>query len=144
MIFSKTPNLKNIVQTIFEYCGRSAPEFSSDEDAVNKLAVLLRQFGGNPILLVLDDVWHGSGTLVEKFKFQIPNYKILVTSRVTFPRFVTSCHLEPLDHDDATRLFHHFSLLDDSSSYKPDKKLVYEVLFLTLFGNYLYCLSCIS
>ncbi|XP_054822979.1 probable disease resistance protein At5g66900 [Prosopis cineraria] len=128
VIFSKTPNLKNIVQTIFGHCGRQAPEFSSDEDAINRLGVLLRLFGRRPILLVLDDVWQGSETLVEKFKFQIPDYKVLVTSRFTFPRFVTSCHLEALGHDDAIRLFHHFSLLDDSSSYKPDKKLVHEVV----------------
>ncbi|KAI9088944.1 hypothetical protein K1719_029223 [Acacia pycnantha] len=128
VIFSKAPNLRNIVQTIFGHCGRPAPEFSSDEDAINRLSVLLRQFGGKPILLVLDDVWQGSETLVEKFKFQISGYKVLVTSRVTFPRFVTSCQLEPLGHDDAIRLFHHFSRLDDSSSYKPNKKLVHEVV----------------
>ncbi|XP_028764114.1 probable disease resistance protein At5g66900 [Neltuma alba] len=128
VIFSKTPNLKNIVHTIFGHCGLPAPEFSSDEDAINRLGFLLTQFGGRPILLVLDDVWQGSETIVEKFKFQISNYKVLVTSRVAFPRFATSCHLEPLGHDDAIRLFHHFSLLDDNCSFKPDEKLVREVV----------------
>ncbi|XP_028779380.1 probable disease resistance protein At5g66900 [Neltuma alba] len=126
VIFSKTPNLKNIVQTIFGHCGLPAPEFSSDEDAINRLGVLLRQFGGRPILLVLDDVWQGSEAIVEKFKFDIS--KVLVTSRFVFPRFATSCHLEPLGHDDAIRLFHHFSPLDDRCPYKPDEKLVREVV----------------
>lgn len=87
---------------------------------------------GSPILLVLDDVWQGSESLVEKFKFQISDYKVLVTSRVAFPRFVTSCHLKPLGHDDAIKLFRHFSLPNDGSLlYKPDEKLVDEVLSLT-------------
>ncbi|WJX55443.1 hypothetical protein P8452_41211 [Trifolium repens] len=32
---SATPNLKNIVQTLFEYCGLRVPEFHNDEDAIN-------------------------------------------------------------------------------------------------------------
>lgn len=134
MAVSKTPNLKTIVQTLFEHCGRRVPEFRSDEDAINRLGLLLRQVavGGSPILLVLDDVWPGSETLVEKFKFQISNYKILVTSRVAFPRFGSPYHLKPLDHDDAVSLFHHFAQLKFTSSYMPDRDLVQEVLSVTL------------
>ncbi|KAF7828759.1 putative disease resistance protein [Senna tora] len=126
--FSKTPNLKSIVQTLFEHCGLRAPEFPTDEDAINRLGILLRKFGGRPILLVLDDVWQGSENLVEKFKFQISDYKVLVTSRFAFPRFVTSCHLNPLGHDDAIKLFRHFSLPNDGSYYTPEEKLVHEVV----------------
>jgi hypothetical protein len=106
------------------------PEFHSDEDAINRLGVLLRQVGKNPILLVLDDVWPNSEGLVEKFKFKMSDYKILVTSRVAFRRFGTPFPLDPLDHDHAVSLFHHFAQSNHSSSYMPDKNLVHEVLFL--------------
>ena len=134
MTVSKTPNLKAIVQTLFEHCGLRVPEFRSDEDAINRLGLLLRQVGNgdSPILLVLDDVWPGSESLVEKFKFQITDYKIIVTSRVAFPRFSTQCHLKPLDHDDAVSVFRHFAQLKVTSSYKPDENLVQEVHSLTL------------
>lgn len=123
------------MQTLFENCGLRAPEFSSDEDAIHRLEYLLKQFGGRPILLVLDDVWLGSETLVEKFRLKqlkLSDYKVLVTSRFVFPRFLTSCRLEPLGHDGALKLFRHFSLLNDSSSYTPDEELVHQVLSLTL------------
>ncbi|KAE9613019.1 hypothetical protein Lal_00027587 [Lupinus albus] len=126
---SKTPNLKTIVQTLFEYCGCRVPEFQSDEDATNQLGMLLRHIGKNPILLVLDDVWPKSEALIEKFKFQLSDYKILVTSRVAFRRFGTPCQLEPVGHDDAVSLFHHFAQLKGcSSSYIPDNKLVHEIV----------------
>ncbi|KAK2372729.1 putative disease resistance protein [Trifolium repens] len=125
---SKTPNLKNIVQTLFEHCGLRVPEFHSDEDAINRLGVLLRQVGRNPILLVLDDVWPNSEGLVEKFKFKMSDYKILVTSRVAFRRFGTPFKLDPLDHDHAVSLFHHFAQLNHNNSYMPDKNLVREIV----------------
>ncbi|KAL2348424.1 hypothetical protein Fmac_002424 [Flemingia macrophylla] len=125
---SKTPNLKTIVETLFEHCGYRVPEFQSDEDAINRLGVLLRIVGKNPILLVLDDVWPSSEALIEKFKIQIPDYKILVTSRVSFPRFGTPCQLDKLGHDPAVALFCHFAQLNDKSSYMPDQKLVHEIV----------------
>ncbi|KHN42056.1 Putative disease resistance protein [Glycine soja] len=125
---SKTPNLKYIVETLFEHCGCPVPKFQSDEDAINRLGVLLRLVGKNPILLVLDDVWPSSEALVEKFKIDIPDYKILVTSRVSFPRFGTPCQLDKLDHDHAVALFCHFAQLNGKSSYMPDEKLVDEIV----------------
>jgi len=53
------------------------PEFQSDEDAINELGLLFRNISMYPILLVLDDVWPGSEGLVDKFRFQLPDYKIL-------------------------------------------------------------------
>ena len=85
-----------------------------------------------PMLLVLDDVWPGSEALVEKFKIDIPDYKILVTSRVSFPRFGTPCQLDKLDHDHAVALFCHFAQLNGKSSYMPDENLVHEVHLLLL------------
>jgi hypothetical protein len=106
------------------------PDFINDEDAINQLGNLLREVGRNPILLVLDDVWPGSEDLVEKFKFKLPDYKILVTSRVGFRRFDTLCQLSPLDHDHAVSLFCHYAQLNHSSSYMLYRDLVDEVISL--------------
>ncbi|CAJ2646249.1 unnamed protein product [Trifolium pratense] len=126
---SKTPDLKIVAQTLFEHCRREVPKFQNDEDTINQLELLLKEVGSNPILLVLDDVWPGSESLVEKFKFEMPDYKILVTSRDAFTRFGTPCKLDPLDHDHAVSLFHHFAELDDSSSsYMHYKNLVHEIV----------------
>ncbi|XP_027347005.1 probable disease resistance protein At5g66900 [Abrus precatorius] len=126
--FSKTPKLRIIIQRLFEHCGYPVPDFQSDENAFNQLGLLLRQIGGSPMLLVLDDVWPGSETLVEKFKVQIPDYKVLVTSRVAFHRLGTHCILKPLVHEDAMTLFHHYALLEESSSSIPDEDLVQKVV----------------
>ncbi|RDX65851.1 putative disease resistance protein, partial [Mucuna pruriens] len=126
--FSQTPNLKNIVEKLFEHCGYQVPEFLSDEDAIKRLGILLRKIEGSPLLLVLDDVWPGSEALVEKFKFQMSNYKILVTSRVSFPKFGTPYILKPLAHEDAMTLFRHHALLEKSSSSIPDEELIQKVV----------------
>ncbi|XP_039690384.1 probable disease resistance protein At5g66900 isoform X1 [Medicago truncatula] len=125
---SRTPNLKYIVQTLFARCGLWMPEFQSDEDAINELGLLFWKISIYPILLVLDDVWPGSESLVEKFKFKLPDYKILVTSRVGFRRFDTLCQLSPLDHDPAVSLFCHYAKLNHSSSYMLDRDLVDEIV----------------
>ncbi|KAG5040157.1 hypothetical protein JHK82_012282 [Glycine max] len=104
------------------------PEFQSDEDAVNQLGLLLRKIDASPMLLVLDDVWPGSEALVEKFKVQISDYKILVTSRIAFHRFGTPFILKPLVHNDAITLFRHHALLEKNSSNIPDEDLVQKVV----------------
>ncbi|KAK2372732.1 putative disease resistance protein [Trifolium repens] len=125
---SKTPNWKIIAQTLFEYCGLRVPEFNNDEDAINRLTSLLSDVGKNPILLVLDDVWPGSESLVEKFKFEMPDYKILVTSRDAFRRFGTPFKLDPLDLHHAVTLFQHFAQLNVSSLFMPDNNLLHEIV----------------
>ncbi|KAL2333612.1 hypothetical protein Fmac_014825 [Flemingia macrophylla] len=126
--FSKTPKLKITVERLFEHCGYQVPDFRSDEDAVNRLGSFLRQIGRSSMLMVLDDVWPGSEALVEKFKVQIPDYKILVTSRVAFPRFGSQCVLKPLVHEDAKTLFRHYALSEECISSIPDKELVQKVV----------------
>nr|AAN62760.1 disease resistance protein-like protein MsR1 [Medicago sativa] len=126
--FSKTPMLKTIVERIHEHCGYPVPEFQNDEDAVNRLGLLLKKVEGSPLLLVLDDVWPSSESLVEKLQFQISDFKILVTSRVAFPRFSTTCILKPLAHEDAVTLFHHYALMEKNSSDIIDKNLVEKVV----------------
>ncbi|XP_030967699.1 probable disease resistance protein At5g66900 isoform X1 [Quercus lobata] len=119
---SKNPNLKVIVQKLFSHKSDERLEFLSDEDAINQLEHLFNQIGPTPILLILDDVWPGSESLIEKFKFDIPDYKIMVTSRTAFPRFNSKYNLEPLDHEDAMSLFrHHSAYLQDESSYIPEE-----------------------
>ncbi|KAF3959682.1 hypothetical protein CMV_015527 [Castanea mollissima] len=54
---------------------------------------------------------------LHKFKFNIPNYKIVVTSRKAFSRFKFRFKLNPLDHEDAMRLFCHSASMQDGSSY---------------------------
>ncbi|XP_061363498.1 probable disease resistance protein At5g66900 [Gastrolobium bilobum] len=126
--FSETPKLKVIVERLFEHCGFKVPEFQSDEEAVNRLELFLRKIEGSPMLLVLDDVWPGSEALVEKLQFQISDYKVLVTSRVAFPRFGTPCILNPLVHEDSITLFRHYALLEDNSSNSPDEDIVQKVV----------------
>ena len=120
---SKTPNLKVMVQKLFSHNGDECPEFQSDEEAINHLEQLLNQIGPKPILLILDDVWPGSESLVEKFKFDIPNYKIVVTSRTAFPRFRFRYNLNPLNHEDAMKLFYHSASLQDGSSDIPEEDI---------------------
>jgi len=130
--FSKKPKLMIIGERLFEHYGYQVPKFQSDEDAVNKLGFLLKKIlEGSPMLLVLDDVWPGSESLVEKFKFQILDYKILVTSRVAFPRFGTPLILKPLVHEEAITLLNHFALLEKNSSNVPDEDIVQKVLVFT-------------
>ncbi|BAT75548.1 hypothetical protein LR48_Vigan727s002900 [Vigna angularis] len=118
---SKTAKLKIIVERLFQHCGYQVPDFLSDEDAANQLGLLLKQIGRSSMLLVLDDVWPGSEALVEKFKVQIPDYKILVISRVALLRSDMQCILKPLGHDDAETLFRHYTHLEESGSSIPDE-----------------------
>ena len=107
------------------------PQLQSDEDTVHQLRNLLKTIGKSPILLVLDDVWTGSESLVENFVFQMPDYKILVTSRFKIQRFGDPYFLKRLNDEDATELFHHSASLKNSSSDIPND-LVTEVLFTAL------------
>ena len=77
--------MKVIVQKLFDY-KHCRPEFliQSDEQAIEQLPQLLNHIGPNPILLILDDVWLGSESLPEKFKFNIPKYKIWLLQELHF------------------------------------------------------------
>ncbi|KAK8471528.1 hypothetical protein PHAVU_003G247651 [Phaseolus vulgaris] len=116
----EAPKLSTIVERLFEHNGYQKPEFQSDEDAANQLQNLLKQIGETPKLLVLDGVLPKSTSLVEKFVFQIPNYKILVTSRSTIKGFGEPYVLKSLNEADALNLFRHYASLDQSSSNIPD------------------------
>ncbi|PON34600.1 Powdery mildew resistance protein [Parasponia andersonii] len=124
---SKTPNLNHIVQELYQYNGRKMPFLQDEEGAFMWLERLLREIGQSPMLLVLDDVWSESATLIEKFSFNIPGYKILVTSRFKFPKFEPAYELEVLNDSDAMKLFCHYAFLDGGSPNIRDD-LVKEVV----------------
>ncbi|TKY55749.1 disease resistance protein [Spatholobus suberectus] len=116
---ARTPKLITIVQRLFQHTGTQMPDFQSDDDAANQLEILLRQ-RNCPILLVLDDVWPESVSLVDKFVFQIPNYMILMTSRVKIREFDPAYVLKPLDEVNAMNLFCHSASLNQSRSHISD------------------------
>jgi hypothetical protein len=120
---SETPNIKDIFQNIFKHKGGTPPPFQNEESAMNHIENLMRLLvvKGGPILLVLDDVWSGCESLIEKFRFKIDKYKILVTSRSEFPRFKHTCKLGKLAHEDAVKLFRHSALREDDASRIPDE-----------------------
>lgn len=122
---SKTADLKLIVQNLYQHNSRTAPVLRDEEDARNCLEQLLKDIGPSPILLVLDDVWDETEYLIDKFRFQIPEYKILVTSRFIFKEFGPVYELKKLNHEEAVTLFRYHAKLEDGSS-KED--LVKEVV----------------
>lgn len=103
---SKAPNVSLIVQRFLQYTGRDAKAFADDMDAKLCIQQLLQRLGENgPILLVLDDVWPEDESLLNMFLIQLPDYKILVTSRFEFLRFGPTYYLEPLIDEDVKNLF---------------------------------------
>ncbi|XP_010028292.2 probable disease resistance protein At5g66900 isoform X2 [Eucalyptus grandis] len=126
---SKKPNLTDVVQKMYRHNGFKVPEIKSEEDAVHCLQQLLNKIGQNPVLLVLDDVWKESESIVDKFVCDdIKDYKIVVTSRYEFPRFRPVHHLNPLTHDEAVELFLQCATVDDRSMGTPDTKLLSEIV----------------
>nr|XP_028947570.1 probable disease resistance protein At5g66900 isoform X2 [Malus domestica] len=117
---SKKPKLENIVQDLYQRKGFPAPTFQNEGSVVTWLQHFLREEGQNPLLIVLDDVWSGSESLLEKFdQFKTENFKFLVTSRSEFRGYGSPYYLQSLDHDNAMKLFHHSASLGDKSSHIP-------------------------
>ncbi|RXI07205.1 hypothetical protein DVH24_026341 [Malus domestica] len=117
---SKKPKLENIVQDLYQRKGFQVPTFQNEVSTATWLQRFLKEEGQNPLLIVLDDVWPGSESLVEKFdQFKTENYKFLVTSRSEFRGYGSPYYLQSLDHDSALKLFHHSASLGDKSSHIP-------------------------
>lgn len=106
------------MQELYQRKGSQVPAFQDEVTVVKWLQTFLKE-GQKPLLLVLDDVWSGSESLLEKFQFKMPDYKILVTSRSEFPRFGPPYRLQSLDYDNSMKLFHHSASLGDKSSHIP-------------------------
>ncbi|CAN1759346.1 Probable disease resistance protein At5g66900 [Linum perenne] len=111
---SKKETMEGIVQQVFQLKDEGDPTFRTEDDACYQLEQLLKNIGPNPILLVLDDVWPDSVYLLEKLKFNIPGYKILVTSRSAYHNY-KNYKLYPLNKKDSRTLF-------NNSAFDPDKQ----------------------
>ncbi|KFK28373.1 hypothetical protein AALP_AA8G506900 [Arabis alpina] len=98
-VVSSTPDFKKLVQNLFQDSGYTPLPFDNDTQATAGLKTLMEKLiEDGPILLVLDDVWHGAESLLKNFQTKIPDYKILVTSRSTyFPDFNFTYQLKPLE-----------------------------------------------
>ncbi|KAJ6916190.1 hypothetical protein NC652_018779 [Populus alba x Populus x berolinensis] len=131
ILFVNVPKLRNlmiIVKMIFQHKEIESPDFRSEEDAANHLERLFQQIGPDPILLVLDDVWPVSESILDMLKFRIENYKILVTSRYEFRSFGSTYKLKTLNPADAMTLFQKLALPRDQLSYAPDHHILEEMV----------------
>ena len=93
-----------------------------NEEAARQLSCLLKKIEEScPVMLVLDNVCRGIESFIDTLQVQVPDCKILIISRVVFPRFETSS-LRPLGIDDAVTLFCRFSQPNDGKkgTYVPD------------------------
>nr|XP_011467772.1 PREDICTED: probable disease resistance protein At5g66900 isoform X2 [Fragaria vesca subsp. vesca] len=118
---TKKYSLDSIVEQLYRSKGCQVPTFQNEVNAVQGLQQFLKDEGGKPLLLVLDDVWSGSDSLLCKFDCKMAKMKILVTSRSEFRAFCPPYCLEMLGCDDAMKLFHHSASLGDKSSHIPPK-----------------------
>ncbi|PRQ55606.1 putative powdery mildew resistance protein, RPW8 [Rosa chinensis] len=114
---SKMLNFNLIVQRLQQRNATEVPTFQDEATALKWLHKFLEE-GQTPMLLVLDDVWPESRSLLEKFdEVKVPNFKILVTSRSHFPGYGSLHRLNYLlDEEDAMNLFRHSASLGDESS----------------------------
>ncbi|XP_073266636.1 probable disease resistance protein At5g66900 [Populus alba] len=131
IFFVSVPKLRNlmvIVKKIFQHKKIELPVFRSEEDAANHLERLFKQIGPDPILLVLDDVWPVSESILDMLNFRIENYKILLTSIYEFPSFGSTYKLETLNLADAMTLFQKLALPRDQQSYAPDQQILEEMV----------------
>ena len=127
---------------LYEQKHYTVPTFQNEVTPVKWLKKVEMEKGDDHLLLVLDDVWSGSESLLEKFVYKMSNYKILVTSRSEFPRYGSSYHLTLLDPDNAMELFRHTASLGDKSSHIPKdlSKKVSSCMIYAFLLNYLtYC-----
>lgn len=93
---SLNPSLDLIVQQLYpeEGCWEIALPDKNGVHAIQWLQAFAKHVGHRRSLLVLDDVWPGSESLLDEFdEFKRSNFKILVTSRFEFPRFGSSYYV---------------------------------------------------
>ncbi|KAH0851767.1 hypothetical protein HID58_094491 [Brassica napus] len=124
-----TPNFRIIVQNLLQHSGYAPHTFENDSQAtvgLRKLLEELREDG--PILLVLDDVWRGSESLLQKFRINLPDYKILVTSRFDFPSFGYNYRLKPLENEDAKALLIQWASRPHNTSQAEYEDLLQKIL----------------
>ncbi|GKG13709.1 hypothetical protein Tco_0350669 [Tanacetum coccineum] len=99
-------------------------DFANDKEAIVRWGSFLYTLHGSPILLV---------SIIMDFRFKCRGYKILVTSRTTFPRFDTY-KLLPLVDQDAISLLSYSALSERARQTEDEEEeipedLVYKVEF---------------
>ncbi|CAN1150479.1 Probable disease resistance protein At5g66900 [Linum perenne] len=124
----RSPDMMIIVGRLLEHYNFQQPKLQSEDEAILELEKLMRKIAPQPVLLVIDDVWSGSESLLEKLKFQILNYQILVTSCSEFPRISSTYKIRPLSDDDAIALFTNTALMNDENSFIPEQDLVSQIV----------------
>ncbi|XP_031386965.1 probable disease resistance protein At5g66900 isoform X1 [Punica granatum] len=116
---SQSPNFTVMVQNMIHHKGKDVPQIETEQHAIDQLQQLLVEIGKDPILLVLDDVWSESESILEKFWFEeVTDYKILVTSRFDLSAFGPPHKLNPLNDEDARKLFLHSATPKVGSSFR--------------------------
>ncbi|KAL1196546.1 putative disease resistance protein [Cardamine amara subsp. amara] len=128
IVVSSTPNFRLIVQNLLKHNGKQAPTFDNDTQAVNGLRKLLEELKGKGILLVLDDVWCGAESFLDNFPSDIPNLKILATSRFDLPYFGYTYRLKPLKDEDAKALLVRCASRPRDASLAEYEDLLQEIL----------------
>ncbi|XP_010270809.1 PREDICTED: putative disease resistance protein At5g47280 [Nelumbo nucifera] len=127
LTISSTPDLKTIVQRLYEQVTGGSPiKFQNEEDAIKQLEDKMKN-KLDDMLVILDDVW--SESVVDKFLFRTERYKLLVTSRMRFPSKPTH-DMKMLSHEDAKKLFCHeaFSQIENQECEMIDSELVDKIV----------------
>ncbi|KAJ0239066.1 disease resistance protein [Hirschfeldia incana] len=127
-VVSSTPNFRVIVQRLIEHNGYQSPAFDNDTQAGIGLKMLLKKLEGKDILLVLDDVWSGAESFLENLPTDIPNLKILLTSRFDSLDFGDTFKLEPLKKEDARTLLIECASRPDQASNDEYELLLQKIL----------------
>nr|XP_028959574.1 uncharacterized protein LOC103413440 isoform X2 [Malus domestica] len=136
VLVSKNPSLSLMVQTLHQQIepkGFQIPALQDESIALHWLHQFFMETALHPSVLVLDDVWPGSESLLDKFdEFKTPNYKIIVTSRSEFPTFGCPYYLKSLNAEDEMTLPHqshtHIESLDDEdlTSVSPPPSVTFD------------------
>ncbi|XP_024177889.1 probable disease resistance protein At5g66900 [Rosa chinensis] len=111
-----------VVQELCQKLGSQESTFPNEDGAFSWLKEFRKETSQIPFLLILDDVWSKSESLLEKFNEQSiqSNFSILVTSRSSFPSFGSQYPLNALTHKDAMTLFRHSAIRGDKSYNVPE------------------------
>nr|KYP47981.1 putative disease resistance protein At5g66900 family [Cajanus cajan] len=100
-------------------------DLADDRHFISHLKKLLKEIVTSPMMLVLDDVWPQSQSLVDAFKVQhLSDYKILVTSRFKIAGIEPVFRMEPLCLEDSVTLLSHLALPNEERSSDHGEKLV--------------------
>ncbi|CAN6851448.1 unnamed protein product [Brassica oleracea] len=129
-VVSSTPNFRTIVQNLLQYNGHAPQTFENDTQAAVALRKLLEKLiEHGPVLLVLDDVWQGADSFLDKFRIStLGNYKVLVTSRSEFQSFGPTYYLKPLDYENARALLVQWASPRNNASPDEYEHLIKKIL----------------